>query len=129
MTIPLKYKEDLYRFLWSEIKEKNCKLLRIGGIQNHVHILVDLNPSVALTNLVRDLKSRSSGWMRKDARFVNFRGWAAEYFAVTVSPEQKDVVIQYIKNQEVHHGVCSTDEEFAVLYRSASLEYEKDDMQ
>ena len=128
MTIPLQYKEDLYRFLWKEIKEKNCKLLRIGGIQNHIHLLIELHPATALSVLVRDLKSRSSGWMRKDSRFCNFRGWASEYFAATISYEHKDRVIEYIKDQEAHHRVCSPDDEFHELYKAAGHLYDEIDM-
>ena len=56
MTIPLAYKEDLYRFIWKEIKDLKCDLIRIGGIQNHVHILLNLHPTVALATLMQNIK-------------------------------------------------------------------------
>ena len=48
MTLTSVYRKDLYRYMWSLIEEMHCKLLRIGGIENHVHILVDLSSSVSL---------------------------------------------------------------------------------
>lgn len=53
MTIPLEHIDELYRFIWYEIKDQNCRLIRIGGIQNHLHLLIDLHPSMALSNLMR----------------------------------------------------------------------------
>ena len=63
MTIPLQYKEDVYRFIWKVISDSKCTLIRIGGIQNHVHILLNLHPTVALANLIQSIKSLSSGWI------------------------------------------------------------------
>ena len=123
MTIPNEHKVDLYRFIWSYIHRMNCKMYRIGGISNHVHLLVNLHPSVALSTLVRDIKANSSGWMRKDDRFQLFKGWASEYFAATVSPKDMDAVVKYIREQESHHNVISENEEFERLYSQAGLVY------
>ncbi|MDE6394085.1 MAG: IS200/IS605 family transposase [Duncaniella sp.] len=123
-TIPQNLKTDLYRFIWSEIKALNCTLIRIGGIQNHVHLLVDLNPTVSLATLIKTIKANSSGWMKKDDRFPLFIGWAAEYFASTISPDDKEALIQYINNQETHHKVHTEDDEFSALYSRAGLTYD-----
>ena len=128
MTIPLANKEDVYRFIWKEIQKLNCKLLRIGGIQNHVHMLINLHPSVALARLMQNVKGRSSTWMGDDLRFKNFKGWAADYYACTISPEAKYNVCEYIKSQEMHHLGTSVDDEFANMYRFADIEYDSRDL-
>ncbi len=128
MTIPLDMREHLYRFIWSEIRKLNCSLSRIGGIQNHVHMLINLHPSASLSTLMQNIKSRSSGWMKSDARFPDFRGWAEDYFASSVSPEQKHSVIEYIKNQEQHHLGTGLDDEFCRLYNSAELSLHPNDL-
>ncbi len=61
MTLTDSYLEDVYRFIWSEVKKQKCTLLRIGGIANHVHMLVELNPTTALASFMRAIKSDSSG--------------------------------------------------------------------
>lgn len=91
-TLPLPLLEDLYRFIWKEVIKNNSKLLRIGGIQNHVHMLIELHPGTALANLIQDVKSHSSGMLRKDAHFPDFEGWGREYFAGTISHAQAPVV-------------------------------------
>ena len=128
MTIPMQYREDVYRFIWSEIKKLDCYLLRIGGIQNHVHMLVNLHPSVSLSTLMQNIKGRSSHWMNSDARFGHFRGWAVDYYACTISPEQKNSVIEYIKGQPEHHRIHPVDTELESMYRYAELNYDERDL-
>ena len=119
VTISQLNQEKLYRFIWSEIKSSGSSLLRIGGIPNHVHIL--LNPSIALSTLVRDIKSRSSRWMKLSGDFPLFTSWAAEYYASTISFDEKTAVIEYIKSQKEHHLGKSLDEEFGELMRGQDL--------
>ena len=128
MTISQLNQEKLYRFIWSEIKSSGSSLLRIGGIPNHVHILLNLNPSIALSTLVRDIKSRSSRWMKLSGDFPLFTSWAAEYYASTISFDEKTAVIEYIKNQKEHHFGKSLDEEFGELMRGAGFDYTPEDL-
>ncbi|MBD5213857.1 MAG: IS200/IS605 family transposase [Bacteroidales bacterium] len=128
MVLPPDHLEDLYRFIWRKIEDTGCKLLRIGGIQNHVHLLVDLHQTVSLAKLVQDIKGHSSGWMKSDIRFRYFTGWAKEYFASTVSPEHKYAVIEYIKNQKTHHNQVAFDEELTELYHRADQQLTSYDM-
>ncbi len=127
-TLPLKHAEDLYRFLWKNLENLGCYLIRIGGIQNHIHLLLDLHPSIALADVVQKIKSISSAWMKSDSRFPDFEGWAAEYYACSIAPEQKNAVAEYIKNQHAHHLDDSLDKEFATLYRYAGKQYDNRDM-
>ncbi len=128
MTIPLELKEDIYRVIWKILTDNNCKLLRIGGIQNHIHMLINLHPSIALSALMQKIKGATSSWMHTDPRFTLFEGWARDYFACTLSLENKDAVIEYIKNQETHHLTNPLDDEFRRLYRYAGLNYDTRDM-
>jgi len=128
MTIPLEQKDDLYRFIWKILTDERCKLLRIGGIQNHVHMLINLHPSTALSALMQKVKALSSGWMRADIRFPLFEGWAKDYYACSISPEHKDAVIEYIKSQETHHLGQQLNSEILKLYRYAGLTYDDRDL-
>ena len=128
MTIPLEYKEYIYRFIWKIISDSKCTLIRIGGIQNHIHILLDLHPNVALSNLIQSIKSVSSGWIAKDHRFTHFEGWASGYFACSVSYDERPRVIEYIKNQETHHLNHNIDDEMKRLYMAANIQYDERDM-
>ena len=128
MTLPLQHIEDLYRFIWKIISDSKCTLIRIGGIQNHVHILHDLNPVVSLSKLLQNIKANSSGWLMHDVRFPCFAGWATGYYASTISPEQRHTVIEYIRNQREHHLRRPFSEEMDYLYREAGFEPDSRDM-
>lgn len=128
MTIPPQYREDLYRFIWKTISNYKCTLIRIGGIQNHIHILLDLNPTVALSKLVQEIKALSSGWMTQDSRFPQFYGWSPGYYAYTISPNIKHYVIEYIKNQEAHHLGRPFDDEIISLYQESGFMPDQRDM-
>ncbi len=119
MVLPSEYAEHLYRFIWKELIDNQCKLLRIGGIPNHIHMLIELHPSVALSVLMQNVKSHTSAWLKKDGRFSHFDGWAGEYYAATVSASFKDAVIEYIKSQPEHHKRVSFDDEFAEICRES----------
>ena len=123
MTISQPNEEKLYRFIWSVIKSSGSSLLRIGGIPNHIHILLNLNPTIALSTLVRDIKSRSSRWMKLSGDFPQFTSWASEYYASTISFEEKTAVIEYIKSQKKHHLGNSLDDEFGELMRGSGHDY------
>lgn len=129
MTIEDRFKEHLYRFLWKLIEQKGCHLYRIGGIPNHLHILLDLNPRVALSDLVRDLKANSSAWMKREMMFPNFNGWGKEYFAATVSYSDRNSVIEYIKSQQTHHGFTDCADEFRRLCQDNNMELHEGDLE
>lgn len=120
-TITHENREALYRYIWTVISKSSSVLYRIGGVADHIHILLDLHPNVALSTMVRDIKSRSSSWMKQSGLFVNFSGWATEYFAATVSHSDKNGVIEYIKSQPLHHSHIQLEEEIKKLMADAGL--------
>ena len=115
MTINAEHCEDMYRFITSIIKRNNCVLYRIGGIENHIHILVDLHPTVALSQLMWDIKRSSSNWAKQSKLFPSFIGWGKEYGAFSVSETHRDAVINYIANQRTHHHRVSFEGEYQQL--------------
>lgn len=128
MTIPLQFREDLYRFIWRKTTDLNSKLIRIGGIQNHIHMLVDLHPSISLSEFMKQIKGISSSWMRSDPRFNMFHGWAADYYASTIAPDSQASVIKYINNQQTHHLGEPFDNEIMKLYQYSNIGYDDRDL-
>jgi putative transposase len=59
-TITKEYDEELYKYIYGIIKNKRCKLYRINGIEDHIHIMSDLHPSICLSDYVKDIKVASS---------------------------------------------------------------------
>ena len=127
-TIENDLREELFRFIWTKVKEFDSRLIRINCIPNHVHLLIDLNPNHALKDVVSKIKSATSQWLRKDERFPHFKGWAKEYFASSVSPENQEIVIRYIMNQQEHHKIEEFDKELWGMCTNAYLQYHENDL-
>ena len=102
-SINIEYSADLYKYIWSIIKNKNCVLFRINGMEDHLHILSDLHPSVALADYIRDIKVSSAKWIKESGFFPDFDGWGIKYCALTSSYQERDTIIDYIRNQQEHH--------------------------
>jgi REP element-mobilizing transposase RayT len=102
-VLPLEASEGLYAYIWGIIKNKNGKLFRINGMEDHLHILSDLPPSIALADFVREIKTYSSHWLKGNPDFPAFDGWADGYAALTYAWRDKEMIANYIKNQREHH--------------------------
>ena len=121
MTITNDFREDVYRFIWNECKKMNCYLVRINGIPNHIHILVDINPSIALSDFVKKIKQQSSNWMKECGKFPDFEGWGREYGAFSVSESAKSAITEYIIGQQEHHNIYSFEDEYKELCSNSGL--------
>ena len=104
-------RDDLFRYTWGILKNKDCHLYRINGVQDHVHILTSLHPMVSLADLVKDIKTSTSRWLKDNPAFPDFSHWQDGYGAFTVSHRDKDAVTEYIKGQEEHHRRVSFQDE------------------
>jgi REP element-mobilizing transposase RayT len=103
MTIDCSNAKQLFSYIGGIIKNKNSHLYRINGVENHLHILTGIHPSIALADFIRDLKVSSSVWMKNSGLFPLFSGWSDRYGAFTCSYSDAGDIIEYIKNQQEHH--------------------------
>jgi REP element-mobilizing transposase RayT len=117
-------RDRLFKFIWGLLKNKKCHLYRINGVLDHIHILTHLHPSVALSQLVKDIKLGSHDLIHKEQLFPDFDGWQEGYGAFTYSFREKDQLIDYVKNQETHHQKHSFQEEYIDLLDHHSIEYD-----
>ena len=95
---------ELYKYIWGILTQKKCHLYRIGGITDHIHIVTHVHPTIALANLIKDIKLASSSFIKNNNLFPEFESWQDGYGAFTYSFNEKDRLIEYVKNQEVHHA-------------------------
>ena len=107
------------------IKNNNCKLYRINGIEDHIHILSDLHPSVSLADYIKSIKVSSSLWMKEGGKFPEFEGWQDGYGAFTYSVRERDMIINYIKNQKEHHKSETFYEEYKRLLSENGIEFDE----
>ena len=107
--------DQLYAYISGIIKNKNSHLYRINGIDNHLHIITDLHPSIALADFMREIKASSSLWMKNSGLFPSFNGWAEGYGSFSCSYMDLGRLIDYVKNQQEHHRKKSFEDEYKSL--------------
>jgi putative transposase len=107
--------DQLYAYISGVVKNKNSHLYRINGIQNHLLIITDLHPSIALADFMREVKASSSLWMKNSGLFPSFIGWAEGYGSFTCSYMDLERLIDYVKNQQEHHQKKSFEDEYKSL--------------
>jgi REP element-mobilizing transposase RayT len=124
--ISTRWKDDLYKYINGIVINNDQKLMIINGMPDHIHILLGLKPTIALSNLVRDIKANSS-------RFVNEQKWVKGKFewqhgfgAFTCNPADLEPIINYIKKQEEHHKANKFKEEYVELLNYNKVEYKNE---
>jgi REP element-mobilizing transposase RayT len=118
-------RNELCMYMTGVIKNRHCRPVWINGVRDHVHILFSLRPTVALADLVKDVKVASSAWIKEDRVFPNFFAWQEGYGAFTYSLRDEPELIAYVKAQEEHHRKMTFLEEYRKLLRDHSIEFEE----
>ncbi len=89
--------------------------LEVGGVDDHIHLLCELRPTVGISEFMQKVKAISSGWMRREFAQLTDVAWQEGYAAFTVSASAVPAVRRYIQQQERHHRGFGFDEEFRRL--------------
>jgi len=118
-------REKLYKYIWGILKNKQCHLYRIGGVEDHLHIITHIHPTIAIANLIKDMKLASSSFIKSQNIFPNFNGWQDGYGGFTYSISAKDNLVEYVKNQKDHHKKISFREEYINLLNEHGIEFDE----
>lgn len=118
-------KKRLFAFIHNLLTNKNCHLYRINGMEDHLHILTHIHPTIAISSLVKDIKLASDDFIKREDVFPKFKGWQDGYGAFTESIKEKDRLIAYIRNQEEHHRKVSFLDEYKALLKEHEIEFDE----
>jgi|ERR1044072_2895195 REP element-mobilizing transposase RayT len=118
------FKEDLYKYITGIAKNQGQKLIAVNGVEDHVHILLGLKPTIALADLVRDIKSDSAAFINKRKLVRGRFNWQEGYGAFSYGHSQLNTVIRYIQNQERHHQKHSFRNEYMTLLRKFDIAFD-----
>lgn len=114
----------LWAYLGGIAQNHHATPIQIGGVEDHVHLLLGLHPTVALSRLLQLMKGGSSHWVR--AAFPEHAGfgWQDGYGAFSVSPRLVRVTSRYIRCQREHHQQATFQEEFVGLLERYRIPYQ-----
>lgn len=118
-------RERLYKYIWGILKNKKCRLFRINGVEDHLHILASLHPTCSISDLLRDIKTNSNSFIKENNLFPGFDAWQEGYAALTHNSGEVSRLIDYIKNQEEHHKHISSIEELKNLLKEQGIEFDE----
>ncbi len=108
----------LWNYLAAIARNHGVHVIAVGGIENHVHILLTLPPNVTLQDVVRTLKCNSTRLVREESHLFS---WQEGYAAFSVSSSQVERVTRYMANQAEHHRKRSFDDEFVAMLEAAKI--------
>ena len=106
------HERDLYHYIYAFCNNRKCWVYRIGGMPDHFHLLMDIHPTLSISDFIRELKVSTHHFMKEHKdMFPYYRSWNSGYCALSYSDSDIETVKEYIKNQKVHHkGLSVTDE-------------------
>ena len=116
---------SLFRYLSKILKNKNCYLYCMNGMDDHIHILTSIHQSLKVSVVVGELKRSSSIWIKKNNIFPGFESWQIGYGAFSLNYKDRHRVIQYIINQAEHHKKKSFATEYKDLLADHEIEFEE----
>jgi len=117
------WRNRLYQYLIAIIHNHGHKVLSIGGMPDHIHILFGFRPTQSLSELMQNVKRDSSGWINKEKLIMGKFSWQEGFGAFSYSKSQILQVINYIENQESHHKRQTFIEEYERILDNFGIEY------
>jgi putative transposase len=119
--IPAEMKERLWSYTAGICKRQNIFVHAIGGVEDHIHLLLQFPATIAVSDAIKKIKANSSGWLADE---IGKFAWQAGYGAFGVSKSNIASVVKYIKSQEHHHRKMTFEQEFVALLEKHGIEYD-----
>jgi putative transposase len=119
------HREELHKYITGIVQNRGQKMLSIFCMPDHVHLLVGIKPSMAISDLVRDLKAGSSNFINQQHWVKGKFNWQEGFGAFSYSKSQIDNVIKYILSQEEHHKKTTFREEYFDFLKKFEIDYDE----
>ncbi len=114
---------ELYKYISGIVRNENHKLLAINGMQDHVHLFVNMKPVQSVSKLLQEIKASSSKWINERGFLRTKFYWQSGFGAFSYSKSDIDYVINYINTQKEHHRKKSFKDEYLEILREFEIDY------
>ena len=118
------WRQEVFKYMAGIIKNKGQKPIIVNGVEDHVHVFVGLKPSMALSDLIRDVKNNSSNFINENRWAKGKFNWQEGYGAFSYGHSQIEAVYNYIQNQEAHHVKQSFQDKYLDLLKRFEVDYD-----
>jgi putative transposase len=126
--IEKRWSQELFSVIAQLFKEAGASALIVNGVSDHVHCLIRMNPKVALSEVMKSVKAKSSLYVNNHGLTPSRFEWQIGYAAFAYHFDQVERVRMYIENQESHHGMHSFPQEYLSLLKEHEVEFEVDSL-
>ena len=117
---------ELYAYIYGYCNNHGCKVYRINGMPDHIHLLTTIPSTTAIADFMHDLKIATSNFIKNNKdKFPEFVGWGASYGVFTVSESEKQTIYNYILRQKEHHQKVSFKDEYMQFLKENGIDYEE----
>lgn len=124
-VIDKSWRNKLYQYIIGLINNRGHKVYAIGGMSDHIHILVSLSPKQSISELVQEVKRASTLWIKEKKYVRGHFAWQEGFGAFSYGKSQIESVANYIQNQEVHHAKHTFREEYISFLQLFGIDYEE----
>jgi putative transposase len=124
-VIPKQNKDELHKFITGIVKERGQKLLTVHCMPDHTHMLVGLRPSLAVSDLVRDVKNASTNFINSKSWVMGRFSWQEGFGAFSYGHSQLTKIINYIADQERHHAKRSFRDEYIRFLKKYQIDHDE----
>ena len=118
-------RNEMHAYLGGTCNELGCRVLTVGGVADHVHILCILSRNVSVAELVGEVKRGSSKWIKTKGRMLTKFGWQNGYGAFSVGESEAERVKEYIAGQEEHHRKKTFQDEYRSFLKEYGIDYDE----
>jgi REP element-mobilizing transposase RayT len=115
----------LEKYICGIVSNKQSKPIAIYCNPDHLHLLIGLHPSIAISDIVRDIKANSSKWINAQNWILGKFSWQVGFGAFSYSKSQIDSVVNYILNQAAHHKKKTFKEEYKDFLEKFNIDYKE----
>ena len=115
----------MWSYLGGIARENKMTALQVGGIEDHIHILLGAPPTIAPSKATQLLKGGSSKWIHETFSNMRAFAWQDGYGAFTVGKSDVPDVIKYIQTQREHHQTTTFQEEYVKFLKRHGVEYDE----
>lgn len=118
-------RETTHAFLAGAVRQCDCEAYRVGGVADHVHLAVRLSRTLSVADLVKEIKTASSKWVKTQDVTLHDFAWQQGYGAFSVGMSQKETLLHYIDHQEEHHRTRTFQDEYRDFLTKYGIAYDE----
>ncbi len=121
-----KQNDELQKYITGLVQNRECKMLSINSMPDHVHMFIGQHPSYSIAKIAQEIKAVSSKFINEKNWYRYQFNWQSGYGAFTYSHSQIDNVVKYIMNQQQHHKKVTFREEYIEFLEKFAIEYNEE---